>query len=312
MTKLQVVKELHSDARKNFPRRNISVRGIDETFQADLVEMIPYANQNRNFKYILTVIDVFSKYAWAIPIKNKTGLEVTRAMKKIFETDHRIPKNMQTDLGKEFYNVNFGNLMKAYKINHYSTYSTKKAAIVERFNRTLKRKMWMQFSLQGSHRWLKILPNLVDEYNNTKHRTIKMKPVEVCKGDDQRLLNTAYNRKVIVPFNKKKKTPKFKEDDWVRISKYKNAFEKGYEPNWTTEVFQISRVQQTHPITYLLKDHTGEHISGAFYEYELLKTKHPDIFLVEKIIKKSGNRVYVKWLGFDSKFNSWINSKDLL
>lgn len=312
MSKLQVVKELHSDARRNFPRRKFIIRGIDETFQADLVEMIPYASKNQNFKYILTVIDVFSKFAWAFPIKNKTGIEVTKAMENIFKKDHRIPKNMQTDLGKEFYNKNFSDLMKNYKINHYSTYSAKKAAIVERFNRTLKRKMWMQFNLQGTYRWLKMLPTLIDEYNGSKHRTIKMKPIDVNERNEQHLLDTVYNTKIIVPFIKRRKGNKFEKSDWVRISKYKSVFEKGYEPNWTTEVFQIRKIQKTYPITYLLKDHTGEEIAGAFYAHELLKTKHPDIYLVEKIIKYRGNRIYVKWLGFDAKFNSWIDKKDLV
>lgn len=98
------------------------MRGIDDTFQADLVEMIPYAKINKNFRYILCVIDTFSKYAWVMPLKNKTGEEVTTAMQKILDKDKRIPKNMHTDQGKEFYNNKFQTLMKKYNINHYSTY----------------------------------------------------------------------------------------------------------------------------------------------------------------------------------------------
>lgn len=146
MSTYQVFKELHSPARKNFKRRTSVMKGINDTFQADLVEMIPYARVNQNNKYILTVIDTFSKYAWAIPVKTKTGKDVTEAMKSVLDVG-KIPKNVQTDFGKEFYNTHFAKLMNDYKINHYSTYSTKKAAIVERFNRTLKGKMWFHFSL---------------------------------------------------------------------------------------------------------------------------------------------------------------------
>lgn len=152
----QVVEELHKPARRNYTRRAVDIRDIDETWQADLVEMIPYAQENKSFKYMLTVIDVFSKYAWAVPIKQKAGKDVTVAMLSILKQG-RVPKNLQTDRGKEFYNKEFENLMKRYNINLYSTYSNLKASICERFNRTLKTKMWKLFSLNGNHQWLKIL-----------------------------------------------------------------------------------------------------------------------------------------------------------
>lgn len=308
MSKLQVVNELHRDVRRNFPRRKTVMKGVDETFQADLVEMIPYAKQNRNFKYILTVIDIFSKYAWAIPIRNKTGKDVANAMQLVFD-EKRYPKNMHTDMGKEFYNTYFKKLMDLYKINHYSTFSTKKAAIVERFNRTLKNKMWKKFSLQGSYKWLNILQSLVFEYNNTTHHTIKMMPIDVKKSHEQHLLNTVYIDKRLKLRNK---VHKFKLNDYVRISKYKKAFKKGYTPNWTTEVFQINKIQHTCPVTYLLKDSFGNEIKGGFYEYEIQRVQNPDVFLIDKIVRRKGNKLLIKWLGLDAKFNSWINKKDVL
>lgn len=311
MSKAQVVSELHADARKNFPRRKTQMRGINDTLQIDLVEMIPYAKQNKNYKYILTVIDTFSKFAWAFPIKNKTGIEVTKAMKNVFiATASNLPKNVHSDLGKEFYNKNFKTLMDQHKVNHYSTYSTKKAAIVERFNRTLKHKMWMRFSLQGSYKWLPILQSLVDEYNNSWHRTIKMKPVDVNKTNGQQLLNTVYKNEYVM---NAKASEKFKVNDSVRISKYKSIFEKGYTPNWSTEIFTIYKIQRnTQPITYLIKDYENNEIKGAFYAYELQKVKDPNVYLVERILKRSGNKVKVKWLGFNSNHNSWIDKDEIL
>lgn len=205
--------------------------GINDTYQIDLVEMIPYASINRNFKYILTVIDIFSKYAWAVPIKTKTGKEVTSAMASILSAGN-VPKNIHSDMGKEFFNVDFKSLMRQHSINHYTTFSTKKAAIVERFNRTLKSNMWRRLHLRGSYKWVDILNDLVYSYNRTKHRTIKMRPLDVNKRSEMKLLKTVYLYNHKLPLE-----PKFKVGDAVRISKYKNHFQKGYEPQWTSEIF---------------------------------------------------------------------------
>jgi hypothetical protein len=166
--------------------------------------------------------------------------------------------------------------------------------------------MWKRFSFQGSHEWLSILPTLIHEYNNTAHRTIKMKPIDVNSSNEKKLLRTVYSKLKIF------KKGKFKVGDHVRITKYKNIFEKGYEPNWSSEIFKIYKVQITNPVTYLLEDYQGEKISGGFYEFELQKVNDPDAYLVEKILKRKGNQLYVKWLGFDTAYNSWINKNSLL
>lgn len=306
MSRFQIVNELHKPARKNFKRLHVKIKGIDDLWQADLVEMGEYAKENENFKYLLTVIDTFSKFAWVIPLKNKTAQTVSDGLTGIFVASKRIPKNLQTDMGTEFYNKNFKQLMKRKNINHYSTFSPLKASIVERFNRTLKEKMWKQFSLQGSYKWLNILKKLVKEYNNSKHRTIKLAPIEVTKSNETSLLKRVYRNP------KLKQKNRFRVGDFVRISKYKNVFAKGYTPNWTTEIFKITNVNNKFPVTYLLEDYQGEPIAGQFYEKELQKTIYPDTYLVERILKRKGSQVYVKWLGFASSHNSWINKKDIL
>lgn len=307
MSKQQVVNELHRSARKNFNRRHFQMRGINDTFQADLIEMIPYAKENKNYKYILTVIDTFSKYAWALPLKTKTGIEVAKALNNIVKNDKRIPKNIHTDEGKEFYNKHFKKIMETYHINHYSTYTRMKASIVERFNRTLLTKLWKYLSLQGTHKWWSGLQSLVNQYNNSKHRTIKCKPIDVNKSNEELLLHRVYKNKTILH-----EVYQFNENDYVRISKYKNIFEKGYTPNWTTEIFQIRKKQATNPITYLLTDLSDRDIKGTFYKEELQKVRYPDVYLVEKILRKKKDKVFVKWLGFDDSFNSWINKTDIL
>lgn len=306
MSKKQVVNELHHAARKNFQRRSFEMRSINDTFQIDLVETIPFAKQNKGYKYLLMVIDTFSKYAWIKKLKTKTGKEVTKAMEEILrENPHRCPKNIQSDLGKEFYNSNFQELMKRYRINHYSTYTKLKASIVERFNRTFLNKLWRQFSLQGSHNWLTHFEKIVNTYNRTKHRTIKMRPIDVNERNQNILLRSVYKLNGTINANE---TSKFQLNDYVRISKFKTIFEKGYTPSWTTEIFKITKILPTHPITYRLHDLNNVNIKGCFYTHELQKTQNKDIYLVEKIIRRKGKKIFVKWLGFDDKENSWIDS----
>lgn len=172
MSKFQVVREIHRYARKNFQRRKFVMYGIADTLQADLIEMQPYKQVNSGHRYILIVIDVFSKVAYAEPLKEKTGEAVTRAMNSIFRKVHRHNphhriKNLQTDDGKEFFNTTMKRLLEKFKINHYSTFSTMKASIVERLIRTIKHHLYMQFSLQGNYKWLEILPQIIDRYNDT-------------------------------------------------------------------------------------------------------------------------------------------------
>lgn len=310
MSKWDLVNELHRGARRNFARRRTIMMGIEDTLQADLVEMIPYAASNKNMKYILTVINIFSKKAFARALKNKTGLEVTKAMESILDSMGHPIQNLHVDNGKEFYNAPMKRMLRDRNINMYSTFTTKKAAIVERFNRTLKNKMWKQFSYRHSYKWIDILQDLIDEYNSTKHRTIKMKPNEVNKKNERHLMRTVYNSDAI--WSEKKKRTKFKLGDLVRMSKYKHVFSKGYTPNWTTEIFKINRILYTKPITYMLTDLDGNEIQGTVYQQELQLARNSKLYLVEKIIRKKGNQVYVKWLGFDDSHNSWVHEKDVL
>lgn len=303
-----VINELHRSARKNFPRRRVIIKGLNDLLQIDMAEMRAYAKVNKGFKYILVVINVFSKFVWCEPVKNKTAKEVTSAMEKILKRMKTTCRNLQSDRGTEFINSNFKALMHKWKINHYSTYSNLKASVIERLIRTLKNKIWKQFSLQGNYKWLDLLPEIVKKYNNTVHHTIKLKPINVGKENEQQLLNTVYSHlKTVDP-----RKIKFKVNDYVRISKYKEAFTKGYIPNWSNEIFKITRVKLTNPTTYELQDSENKPILGGFYEFELQKVKHPNLFLVEKVLRRKKNKVYVKFLGLSNNHNEWISKKELI
>lgn len=303
--KIQLVKELHKPARKNYQRRRTIIKGLDDLWQADLAQLDQYASRNKNFKFILVVIDCFSKFVWCQPLKTKSGSEVAKAFEAILG-DGRRPKNLQTDQGTEFYNVHFKKLLDTFGINHYSTFSSTKAAIAERVIRTLKERLFAYFSLSGTYKWIDILPTLVGEYNNKRHRTIRMKPKDVNKKNEPVVLRKAYHH--IKSFS----GHKFNVGDIVRISKVKHVFQKGYTPNWTTELFKIVKVQITNPTTYLLEDMNGRPIEGGFYTEELQRTANPDIFLVEKVLRKKGRKVLVRWLGLDKSQDSWIDATNIL
>lgn len=305
MSKADVINEIHKQARVRFKRRTVVMKDIDDLWQADLIDMQMYSKLNNGYNYILVVIDTFSKFTWTYPLKQKNKEQVTKAFEKIVELG-RIPLNLQTDRGTEFYNEKFKHLMKKYKINHYSTFSTKKASIAERVIRTLKNKLFKQFSLQGNYRWIDgVLHKIVQEYNHTFHRTIACMPADVNECTKKNVLRR-YN-KLLHSNTAKSKKNRFTVGDYVRISKYKGSFGKGYTPNWSTEIFKIIKAQNTCPTTYLLQDANYQPILGAFYEEELQKTKYPNIYLVEKVIKKKGNKVFVKWLGLPDSENSWID-----
>lgn len=284
------------------------MRGINDTLQADLVEMIPYATQNHGKKYILTVINIFSKKAYAHALKNKSAQEVAKGLESILNSLNHPIKYIHTDKGKEFYNGTVRTMLDNRNVQLYSTFSTVKAAICERFNRTLKSNMWKQFSLRGSHKWVDILPGLIADYNHTKHRTIKMRPNDVGAHNEAQLLASVYKYTI----NTTPEETKFKVGDSVRLSKYKHAFEKGYTPNWTTEIFKIVKVQSTtNPITYRLEDFYGHELKGAMYAEELQLARYPDVYLAEKIIRRRNGRMLVKWLGFGDEFNEWVDEEDV-
>jgi vacuolar-type H+-ATPase subunit E/Vma4 len=169
MTKREIVEEIHRYARKNFERRKYSMRGIADTLQADLIDMQQFKRKNRGYRYILIAIDVFSKRAYAVPLEDKTGKTTTEAMEKILKQVGEPIRNLQTDDGKEFFNREMKQLLMEYgNINHYSTYTVKKASIVERLIRTIKRKLYMEFSLKGSYKWHNMLGKIIRRYNNTR------------------------------------------------------------------------------------------------------------------------------------------------
>ena len=215
----QLADELHKPIRRNFKKRRVIVNHIDEIWTSDLVEMQKFSKWNKGIKYLLMVIDVFSKYGWIVPLKDKKAETVTLAFTKIFK-EGRIPKFLWTDKGSEFYNRHMKALLDKHNIKLYSTENEEKSSVVERWNRTMKNRMWKKFTENNSTQYLDMLPKLVKEYNNAKHSSIKMTPVEASKKKNEGLVYS----NLYGDMETSKSAPKFKVGDRVRISKYKRKF----------------------------------------------------------------------------------------
>ena len=298
--------ELHKPIRRNFPKRRVIVHNVDDIWCSDLVDMQKLSKWNKGYKYLLMVLDLFSKYGWIVPLKTKTGLEVSKAFESIFKKAK--PKKLWVDKGKEYYNKNVKDLLAKNNIEIYSTENEEKSSVCERWNRTIKEKMYKRFTMQNNTVYIDILPKILASYNNSKNRSIGMTPNQARKPENYGKVYWNLSSDLRA---ERSDGAAFKVGDTVRISKYKRkTFDKGYTPNWTEEVFIISEIRPTDPITYKIKDLNGEEIEGTFYREELQKTDQT-IYRIEKVIRKTKDKALVKWKGYPDQFNRWVSFKNL-
>ena len=273
LRKKEIVKEIFSPVIKKFQRIQIQTHYKDECWSIDLIDRSNLSKYNKNYKFIFTIIDNHTKYAWAIPLKDKSGKSTTTALKGLIEKEKRKPHKIWSDRGKEFYNTTFLHYLKEQNIQIYSTNSDLKAVFVERFNRTLLDLIKEPMYIEGKGNWLNHLDAALQKYNNRVHTTTKMTPFEA-------------NKKPIDPptFVNKPKQPrdsyrsfaqsfaKFQVGDFVRVPDKRNIYSKGYTTNWNRELFKIHSINKTNPVTYTLNDENGEIIQGKYYEPELLRS----------------------------------------
>ena len=282
------------------------VNEIDDVWAADLVEMQEWKKDNKGYRYILNVIDCSSKYAWSVPLKDKMGKTVLDAFQYIVKSSNRKPKYIWVDEGKEFYNKDMTAWLKDENITRYFTHGEHKSAIAERFNRTLKRRMWRRFTADNTRNWIDMLDDLVSKYNNSYHNTIRMRPVDASKKQNEtEVWENLFRDDNETPKN----SNKFKVGDSVRISRIKGIFEHGFLPNWTEQVYKIESINNSEPVTYVLKDLQDEIIKSSFYAEELQKTSQ-EIHRIEKVLRKKKiagiEHGLVKWIGYSDKFNEWL------
>ena len=241
---------------------------------------------------------------------------MVRAFTTLWNSGQKPPNRLWTDKGTEFINKEMTKLLKEKNVHLYWTENEEKSCIVERWNRTIKRVMWMYFTKHQTGIYIGILPELIKRYNSTYNRAIKCTPTDARKpANYQHVFDALYsgvNRRIR---KKGEQLPKFHVGDQVRIAKKKKTFEKGYTTNWTEEVFTIVKVQPTIPFTYKLEDTRGEAIHGTFYEPELQHTDQT-VYRIEKILRRRTARngrkeIFVKWKGYSNDFNQWIPEVDI-
>ena len=289
----QYAREIHRPVRRHFPRQTVVANEPDELWGADLVQM-PERLFDKGYKFILTVVDVYSRYAWAIPLKDKSASSVLKAFRSIKKT----PELLWVDEGKEFFNDDVKRFFHKKGTNMYHTYSGMKSVFAERFNRTLKEKMWERMDAEHTDKWVEMVKDLVSDYNETEHSSTKVSPSNAYSGN----ADVSYRGRRLPPKTK----PKFKVGDYVRISLVKGVFDKGYEQNWSDEVYRISNVNETNPTTYDVEDQKGEEVKGRFYQQELLPTTMKDHSVIEKVLEVKGKKALVRYKGWDKKWDDWV------
>ena len=310
----ELVYTLHKQARRKFKRNPMMAEKPKENMQADLVDMQQFSRFNQGYKYILTAIDIFSKKAFAIPIKNKTQQSVVEAMKRI--VSQYTPFKLMTDKGKEFENNLFKNLMKKYNIHHYFAKNKEiKCAVVERFNKTLKNKMFRYFTKEGSYKYTGVLDKLMDAYNDSYHRSIKMSPNQVTNENKEQVFKNLFGVASKREYLKKFKRPKLPEGDTVRQKYELKTHDRGYYPYWTDQIYEIYKaVPGRLKPYYQLKDQSGNVDKKRFYPEEIQKIKK-NLDRVEKVLRqrkfRGKKQFFVKWLNYPDSYNSWIDAKDL-
>ena len=273
--KEQEVYQLHKEVHNKKEYLKTFVGHLAEQIQIDLIDMRKYGKYNEGYNWIIAMIDIFSRYAFTIAVKSKSGKDVLNGFVKLMEEFKtrfgKYPKKVQADEGKEFWNTNFSEYLKHKNITFFATKSVKKASVVERFNRTLKNIMWKFMDQKGEKNWHDYLANFTYNYNHSKHSTIKMRPIDVDEKNEKEVFINLYG-----DWTGKVVPPKFRVGDKVRVSRYKSTFAKGYEMTFHNEIYTIYKVFRGSPTVYKLTDEEdGETIFGRFYGWELQLVKNP-------------------------------------
>lgn len=307
----QADREVGRGKRQPKKRRRIISGGQDHILTADLVDMSQFAKWNKKngkqMKFILFILELHSRYAWGIPLANKNAGVMKQTLDDFFQKmpKNRRPELLWTDRGQEFTASQVKQVFQKYDIKLYHTFGDHKGVVIERLNRTIGNRIRQQLEGKQNKKWLDLLDKEVREYNHSEHRTIKAKPADVYNGDSEPAPHEFVHGKDF-----KATRPKFKVGDRVRIARTKGTFERGFDANWTRELFRVQKVLKTNPVTYKLKDENGEMLEGSFYQSELQKTELTDEgeFAIEKVVrrfKRNGTQMAeVKWLGFNHSQNS--------
>lgn len=313
--KKQDAYSLHRPVRYKFKRQRVITSGIDDLWDADLADVSNLAEHNGGIHFLLIVIDVFSRYLWVVPIKQKTGQAIITAFTEVF-AGGRKPTSIRTDRGKEFTNRWVTSFMKRRDVNLFTTKNEVKANYAERVIRTLKVMMYRYFTHKQTYKYIDVLDSLVNNYNHRPHTSLEnLSPSDVHEGNEAGIWKKMY----VDTWKSTKPVPfKFLVGSKVRISHVRYTFQRDYQAKWTEEIFIItSRFRRQGIPLYKLKDYLDETIDGSFYEYELQPVikAEDDMWKIEKVIRRRTRKgkpeALVKWMGWPEKFNSWIAAETI-
>ena len=318
---------LTREARRHFVRSRVIVNGIDSQWDIDLMDMVDLAKDNDEYKYLLVTINVFSRYAYARPLKSKKGTEVTDVLRNIL-SGRRKPNTIRSDMGMEFRSKEVNKLLQSLDIHHFYCYNSDiKANFVERLIKTLKHKIFRYLLKKRTKRYIDVLPQLVKSYNATVHRSLGVAPDTITTENEgesrlqQYLIRTRQtSRKVSSRHTSKRPNRyKFKIGQTVRISHIRGVFDREYSQKWTGEIFKVdSRFKREGIPVYKLKDWDGQEIKGSFTNQELQGVTVDDTteYHIEKVLKRrtrnKRREVLVRWLHWPKQYDSWIPQNDVI
>ncbi|CAD5207684.1 unnamed protein product [Bursaphelenchus xylophilus] len=274
--------------------------------QMDLADFQALSKYNKGYKYCLLGVDVMSRRFFACPVLSKKSSDMLKAFECMFRKMPQIPQVIFTDKGKEFVAKDVKNFLDSKNLElRHGENAEIKAAVAERGIRTLKSRLYKYFSAQNTLNWIGVLDKFINAINNTVCRSTGLKPKDINSSNWFEIWKKIYQSD-----SPKAKEPKFKVGDWVRISRQAGDFDKGYWTTFTDEIFKITKINRTNPITFELVDSEGEPIEGRFYTEELSLTSEDTEYRIEKILKtrlrKGIKEGFVKWIGFPSSKNSWV------
>ena len=237
LTKIFIDEIYSKPPKKNYPSNKTKIKSIDDTWSSDLLDMNDYGSKNnKGYRYILVVIDNFSKFGWTIPLKKKFYQSITDAFSEIIKSSNRKPNLLETDDGKEYVNTIFNEFLNNNKIKRYSRYTDKGAVFAERFNKTVRNLLKKPVFQKGNPDCLSELSSVVNKYNNTIHNSIKMTPVQASKKSNEKLVYSNLQDK------RRKLNPKYKLGGLVRTADIKRVFSKGDSTNYSYLLYTITEV----------------------------------------------------------------------
>lgn len=307
--------------RVRFPRARTVAAGLFTDIQIDLADFQALSRHNRGYRYLLVAIDVLSKQVFVEPVRSKKGEDVTKALHMIIQRMPMIPMRVFSDKGTEFKNRQMKELFEKEDMEKLeATHSSVKASICERAIRNIKMRLYRYFAEAHTLNWVDIVQKVVNGINHSRSRVHGMRPVDVTFSNAQKVWEKIYGNILSTKIKKGKEKikPKFNKGDFVRMSRDKGHFEKGYLPNWGDEILEIDQIkEQSIPLVYKLHDEKGEKFKGSFYNEELSKVrKDADTsYRIERVYKRKTNKdgtkeLLVKFVGYPERY--WIKNSDLV